>query len=319
MNECQSKKVFEYFEKICSIPHGSGNVKQISDFLVSFAEEKNLEYKRDESLNVVIYKNGTKGYENAEPVILQGHMDMVAVKEAGITKDLAAEGIEIQMDGDFISGKGTSLGGDDGIAVAYMLAILDSDSIKHPPLEAVFTVDEEIGMLGATAFDCSVLKGKKMLNIDSEDEGIFTVSCAGGAIARCVLPFKMEPVVATVIEFRVEGFTGGHSGVEINKGRANANIVMGRILLNLFQKIGMRLMILNGGEKDNAIADMCECAIAVNSEQKDNALKIINETFEEIRMSTKRLIRISELLPTLWKKVLLIHSHLMQPLRRWLC
>ena len=279
----EPKKVFNFFEKICSIPHGSGNISLISDYLVEFANERGLDVKRDESGNVIIFKAGTQGYEQAEPVILQGHMDMVAVKEAWVTKDMSKEGLDLETDDDFISAKGTSLGADDGIAVAYMLAILDSEDIKHPPIEALFTVDEEIGMLGATALDCSTLKGKKLLNIDSEDEGVFTVSCAGGAIAKCILPYRMEPVVSSVVEIRIEGFKGGHSGSEIIAESANANIVMGRILLNLFQNIGMRLMILNGGEKDNSIPVLSECAIAVHSDQKDNAIRIINETFEEVK------------------------------------
>jgi dipeptidase D len=279
----EPKKVFEFFEEICAIPHGSGNLEKISNFLVDFANERGLRVVRDEALNVVIYKEATAGYENSKPVVLQGHMDMVAVKDSDVDKNLETECIEVDSDGEFIFAKGTSLGGDDGIAVAYMLAILDSKDIKHPPIEAVFTTDEEIGMLGANAFDASLLKGRKLLNIDSEDEGVFTVSCAGGATAKCVLPYKMEPVVASVIEIRIEGFRGGHSGVEINIGSANANIIMGRILLNLFQNVGMRLMILNGGEKDNAIPVLSECAIAVHSEQKDNAIKIINDTFEEIK------------------------------------
>ena len=279
----EPKKVFNFFEKICSIPHGSGNISLISDYLVEFANERGLDVKRDESGNVIIFKAGTQGYEQAEPVILQGHMDMVAVKEAWVTKDMSKEGLDLETDDDFISAKGTSLGADDGIAVAYMLAILDSEDIKHPPIEALFTVDEEIGMLGATALDCSTLKGKKLLNIDSEDEGVFTVSCAGGAIAKCILPYRMEPVVSSVVEIRIEGFKGGHSGSEIIAESANANIVMGRILLNLFQNIGMRLMILNGGEKDNSIPVLSECAIAVHSDQKDNAIRIRNETFEEVK------------------------------------
>lgn len=277
------EKVFHFFEEIASIPHGSGNVEQISNYLVDFAKERNLKYRQDEKLNVIIWKEGTKGYEESEPVILQGHMDMVAVKTSDCDKDMEKEGLDLQVDGDTLSAKGTSLGGDDGIAVAYALAVLDSDDIAHPPVEAIFTVDEEIGLLGANYLDTSDLKGKKLLNMDSEDEGVFTVSCAGGATVECVLPFKTEPINAQIIEMKLDGFAGGHSGVEINKGRANSNCVLGRILLNVFQNVGMRIMAVNGGEKDNAIAKISEAAIAVNPETVDKTKEIIENTFAEIK------------------------------------
>lgn len=281
------EKVFQFFEEIAGIPHGSGNVEQISNYLVNFAKERNLRYRQDEKLNVIIWKDGTEGYETSEPVILQGHMDMVAVKTADCDKDMEKEGLDLQVDGDTLSAKNTSLGGDDGIAVAYALAVLDSDDIAHPPVEAVFTVDEEIGLLGANYLDVSDLKGKKLLNMDSEDEGVFTVSCAGGATVECVLPFKIEPINAQIIEIKIDGFTGGHSGVEINRGRANANCVLGRILLNVFQNVGMRIMAVNGGEKDNAIAKISEAAIAVNPETVEKTKEIIQNTFAEVKEEYK--------------------------------
>lgn len=277
------EKVFHFFETIANIPHGSGNVEKISNYLVDFAKERNLKYRQDEKQNVVIWKEGTAGYETSEPVILQGHIDMVAVKTADCIKDMEKEGLDLQVDGDTLSAVNTSLGGDDGIAVAYALAVLDSHDIAHPPVEAVFTSDEEIGLLGADYLDVSDIKGKKLLNMDSEDEGVFTVSCAGGATVECVLPFKTESVSAQVIEIKIDGFAGGHSGVEINKGRANSNCVLGRILLNVFQNVGMRIMTVNGGEKDNAIAKNSEAAIAVLPETVDKAKEIIENTFAEIK------------------------------------
>lgn len=277
------EKVFQFFEEIASIPHGSGNVEQISNYLVNFAKERNLKYRQDKKRNVIIWKDATAGYENSETVILQGHMDMVAVKTADCVKDMEKEGLDLQVDGDTLCAKGTSLGGDDGIAVAYALAVLDSDDIEHPPVEAVFTVDEEIGLLGAGYLDVSDLNGKKLLNMDSEDEGVFTVSCAGGATVECILQFQTEPVNAQIIEIKADGFAGGHSGVEINKGRANANCVMGRILLNVFQNVGMRIVSVNGGEKDNAIAKISEAAIAVNTETVEKTKQIIENTFAEIK------------------------------------
>lgn len=283
LSELEPAKVFHFFEEISSIPRGSGNVKQISDYLVDFAKVRNLKYRQDEKYNVIIWKGASKGYEKSEPVILQGHIDMVAVKVDGCKKDMEKEGLDLEINGDLLSAKDTSLGGDNGIAVAYSLAVLDDESIAHPPIEAVFTVDEEIGMLGADFLDVSDLKGRLFMNMDSEDEGIFTVSCAGGATVTCNFPYKTEPINAPVIEIRMDGFLGGHSGVEIDKGRVNANCAMGRVLLNLFQNIGMRLVTVNGGEKDNAIAKFSEAAIAVLPETIDKAKQIIKDTFNEIK------------------------------------
>lgn len=287
LSELEPGKVFQYFEEICQIPHGSGNVKKISDYLVEFAKAHGLKCRQDEKYNVIIWKDGSKGYEKSAPVILQGHIDMVAVKVEGCTKDMENEGLDLLLDGDFISAKGTSLGGDDGIAVAYSLAILSDETIAHPPIEAIFTVDEEIGMLGADFIDVSDLKGRIFMNMDSEDEGVFTVSCAGGATVTCKIPYKKEPINAPIIEIRMDGFAGGHSGVEIDKGRVNANCAMGRVLLNVFQNMGMRLVTVNGGEKDNAIAKFSEAAIAVLPEMVDQAKQIINDTFEEIKEEYK--------------------------------
>lgn len=283
LSNLEPVKVFKFFEEICSIPHGSGNVKKISDYLVDFAKERNLKYRQDEKYNVIIWKDGSKGYENSEPVILQGHIDMVAVKTDDCEKDLEKEGLDLEINGDLISAKGTSLGGDNGVAVAYSMAILDDDLIVHPPIEAIFTVDEEIGMLGANFIDVSDLKGRLFMNMDSEDEGVFTISCAGGATATCNIPYKTDPVNAPVIEIRIDGLLGGHSGVEINKGRVNANCAMGRILLNVFQSVGMRIVTINGGEKDNAIAKFSEAALVVLPENVEKAKHIISETFNEIK------------------------------------
>ena len=215
LGELQPNKVFKYFEEICSIPHGSRNLQQISDYLVDFAKAHELKYRQDEDLNVIIWKDGSKGYEASEPVILQGHMDMVAVKEADCDKDMEKEGLDLEINGDYISAKGTSLGGDDGIAVAYTLAVLDDEEMAHPPIEAIFTVNEEIGMLGAATIDVSDLKGRLFMNMDCEDEGVFTVSCAGGASVICKIPYETETVNASVIEIKMTGFTGGHSGVSV--------------------------------------------------------------------------------------------------------
>lgn len=283
LSSLEPNKVFKYFEEICSIPHGSANVEKISNYLVDFAKERGLKYRQDEKLNVVIWKDATPGFEDSETVIMQGHMDMVAVKVDGCDKNLEEEGLDLEINGDLISAKGTSLGGDDGIAVAYALAILDDDSIPHPPIEVVVTTDEEIGMFGATALDCSDLKGRIFMNCDSEDEGVFTVSCAGGVTASCRIPYKKESVEATAVEIKMSGFTGGHSGVEINKGRLNANVVLGRILLNVAKNTEMKIVSVNGGEKDNAITTFADAVIAVETKDADCVKKIIEDTFNEVK------------------------------------
>ena len=277
LSALEPAKVFQFFEEICSIPHGSRNVEQISNYLVDFARKRGLKYRQDEKYNVVIWKDGSKGYEDSEPVILQGHMDMVAVKTADCPKDMEKDGLDLEVNGDLISAKGTSLGGDDGIAVAYSLAILDDPDMPHPPLEVIITTDEEIGMLGAAYMDVSDIKGRLFLNMDSEDEGIFTVSCAGGATVTCKFPYERENVQAAVMRVSLDGFSGGHSGVEIDKGRANANVVMGRLLYSVMNDV--RLISINGGEKDNAIALSCQVEIAVPADKAEEVKNKMQETF----------------------------------------
>lgn len=265
LSSLEPHKVFEYFEEICSIPHGSSNTKKISDYLVTFAREHDLRYIKDQSNNVIIFKDGTPGYEASAPVMLQGHMDMVCEKDKDCNIAFERDGLELVLNDGIISANGTTLGGDDGIAVAYALAILDSSDIPHPPLEAVFTVDEEIGMLGAAAIDCSPLKSKIMLNLDSEDEGYLLVSCAGGVTAASHIPVSFIPAAdKTLMSINISGLLGGHSGVEIDKNRANANILFGRILYTLNKKLSFNLVSIEGGLKDNAIVKTAVAVIAVN-------------------------------------------------------
>lgn len=254
-----------YFEELCAIPHGSRDTKRISDYCVRFAQERGLRYVQDEWNNVVIYKPASKGYEEHPTVILQGHLDMVCEKDADCDIDFSKDGLRLAHDGNYIFAEGTTLGGDDGIAVAYALAILASDTLKHPPIEAVFTVDEEIGMLGADAMDMSVLQGRILLNCDSEDEGILTVSCAGGATSCLKRPISREAAQGEIWRMGVRGLTGGHSGVEINKGRANAN----KVLANILAKLPVRLISIDGGSKDNAIPRASEALVL--AEQPEEA------------------------------------------------
>lgn len=263
------EKVFEYFEKLCSVPHGSGNTKIISDLCVRFAQELGLRYRQEACNNVVIWKDGSAGYEQSEPIILQGHIDMVCAKTDDCAKDMAAEGLDLATDGEWIWAEKTSLGGDNGIAVAMILAILADDTLPHPPLEAVFTVDEEVGMDGAFALDCSDLKGKKLLNLDSEEEGVFTVSCAGGARADCLIPGTAQPLGnESVYRVTLAGLQGGHSGADIDKGRGSANMLMGRVLYSAAEKFSaLRLADLHGGKFDNVICSRCDAVVAVPAAQ----------------------------------------------------
>ncbi len=249
----EPEKVFGFFESICQIPHGSGNTKQLSDWLVNFAKERDLEYYQDELNNVIIIKEASKGYENSDPVILQGHIDMVCNKEDSCTKDMEQEGLDLAIDGDNLYAEGTTLGGDDGIAAAFMLAVLDDDGLNHPRFEAVFTTEEETGLYGAEAIDVSPLKGKRFINIDSEDEGIVTVGCAGGVTAIATLPVSRQECEGTAFEVKVSGLRGGHSGTDIILGQENAVKVLGRLLFELMEGADARIVSIEGGVADNVI------------------------------------------------------------------
>lgn len=264
LSNLEPNSVFKFFEEICSIPHGSGNVDKISDYLVKFAKDRSLEYYQDELKNVIIIKEAAKGYEQEKPVIIQGHMDMVAVKTPDSGIDLEKDGLSLGIDGDYIYAEHTSLGGDDGIAVAYALALLDSDSLQHPRLEAILTVDEEVGLDGAKGIDLSMLKGKQLINIDSEEEGYLLTSCAGGCSLRCGIPFVREKREGILYEISMTGLLGGHSGIEIHKERGNANCLMGRLLYQAAKAVPVSLISLEGGEKDNAIPKAAKAAVLIS-------------------------------------------------------
>lgn len=265
LDHLEPNSVFRFFEELCAIPHGSGNTKAVSDWCVEFAKARGLEHYQDEADNVIIIQEAAPGYEAAAPIILQGHLDMVCEKEPGCAKDLAREGLDLAVDGDFVYAKGTTLGGDDGIAVAMALAVLNDPSIPHPRLEVVLTTGEEIGMLGAAALDAAPLRGRQLLNLDSEEEGVFTVSCAGGSLARCTLPVAREPFAGAAVAVRISGLVGGHSGAEIHRGRANADILLGRVLRAMAAETELRLVSAAGGLKDNAIPVAAE-AVALTAD-----------------------------------------------------
>lgn len=277
----EPKSVFTYFYEISQIPRGSGNEKAISDYIVAFAKKHNLEYTQDKAWNVLIKKAGTMGLENASPVVLQGHIDMVCEKNKEVEHDFEKDPLKLQIDGDFIKATETTLGADNGIAAAYSLAILASDDITHPPIEALFTTNEEVGMDGARAIPKGLLKGKRLINIDSEEEGIFLVSCAGGVRVTIHLPIQQELSCdyKNAYEIKLCGLKGGHSGMEIDKQRANANKLMGRALSRLYNEFDLRIADLNGGSKDNAIARESDVVVVTNA-PKSQMESLINELQE---------------------------------------
>lgn len=282
--ELYPQRVFYYFEQIAAIPHGSRNTKAISDYLVDFAKEHNLVWYQDENNNVVIVKEASAGYEAAEPIIIQGHMDMVCEKEKGVDIDFEKDGLKLYIDGDFLKAEGTTLGGDDGIAVAYALALLDSQEIAHPKLEVVITVDEEIGMLGAEAIDLSMLTGHTMLNIDSDVEGSFLTGCAGGMAVNVTLPIKRVMQSGEKVALTITGLEGGHSGSEIDKEHGNANILMGRLLRALFEETPFGIISLAGGLKDNAIPRECVTELLVPQEN----VNLVKEIADKLDIELKK-------------------------------
>lgn len=278
LSELEPKEVFHYFEELCSIPHPSYKEGKISDYCVEFAKEHGLTVYQDELKNVIIIKEATPGYENVAPLVIQGHLDMVCEKEPGCAIDFEKDGLELMIEGDYITAKGTTLGGDDGIAVAYALAILASETIEHPKLEVIFTVAEEVGMEGAAGIDVSMLEGRKLLNLDSEEEGYMLISCAGGCGVECKLPVSWEEKTGTRITITVEGLMGGHSGVEIDKGRANSNLLMGRVLLEAARKAEYDIISIAGGAKDNAIPRETEAQVIVPEGKEEAFIQSVTET-----------------------------------------
>ncbi len=275
LKNIKPEKVFHWFHELNQIPRCSGDEKRASDFLVSFAKERNLEVYQDDALNVIIKKPATAGYENADAVIIQGHMDMVCIKGKGSNHDFSKDPIKLVVEGDTMRANNTTLGGDNGIAVAYGLAILDSDNLKHPALELLVTTSEETGMDGVHALSNEHLFGKTLLNIDSEEEGVFLVSCAGGANVVTTFNIEKQDKSGHGLEIKVSGLKGGHSGMEIVKQRANAIKLIGRILADCNDKVNIRLSEIQGGTKHNAIPS--EAMAVVYVEDLDETKKIINE------------------------------------------
>lgn len=270
LENLEPKDVFYFFEEICKIPHGSGNTEGISNYLAEFARLRNLEYYQDEAGNVIIIKEASAGYENHEPVMLQGHMDMVAVKKPDSMIDMKTDGLSLVVDGDRLTADGTSLGGDDGIAVAYGLALLDGADYKHPRIELVITVDEEVGMNGARVLDVTPLKAKRLINLDSEEEGFFLAGCAGGARVNLYFPYEAVTCRGVLCELNLCGLMGGHSGEEIHRERGNAVCLLGRTLSRLMEKMELCIVNLEGGVADNAIPTNAKAQILITGYKNES-------------------------------------------------
>lgn len=280
LENLEPKKVFHFFEEISEVPRGTFHIEGISDYCTKFAKDRGLEVIQDSVGNVVIKKPGTPGYENSEPVILQGHMDMVCEKRPGSSHDFQKDPLKLKIvDGNIVA-EDTTLGGDNGIALAMAMAILDSDDIPHPPLEVLFTVDEETGMGGAIAIDLSLFKGTMMINLDSEDEGIFTAGCAGGINYKNLIPVKRELVSGTELGIHIHQLVGGHSGYEITRQRGNANKMMGRLLDRISRDTDFVIETIDGGSKDNVIAFDGTVKIVVKPEDVEKVKEQIRETKE---------------------------------------
>lgn len=309
LENLKPERVFYYFEELTKIPHCSGEEKEISDYLANFAKEHNLDFIQDEALNVIIKKPGTKGHENLPTVVLQGHMDMVCEKEANVCHDFSRDPLELKVDGDFISAKNTTLGADNGIAVAMCLAILESEDIPHPPLEVLATTSEETGMNGANGLDPQNIQGKILINIDSEEEGKLLVSCAGGERDRIEIPILWEnrSENTSVYALKVTGLKGGHSGMEINEGRGNANKLMGRVLYEIEKQIDIRLANIEGGAKTNAIPRSAESVLVIDSDEesilKEIAIKMDSQFKNELMSADANVELVVEKLSTEESKV----------------
>ena len=280
----QPERVLYYFTEICKIPHGSGNMKKISDYCVDFAKKQGLKYIQDKDYNVIIFKDAQNTDSN-KTVMIQGHLDMVCEKVADLDFDFEKAPLKLKHEGDWLSADGTSLGGDDGTAIAYALAVLEDKNIVHPNIEAIFTVDEEIGLLGAQSIDLSQTKGNILLNIDGEKEGLFTVSCAGGARVNCRYPLEYTLSEGIKYIVTIEGLKGGHSGVEIDKYRANSNILAIRLLNKLCKKYGVKLISLHGGSKDNAITSYTKIEVFVDDDISEDIRIYENEVKNEFRIA----------------------------------
>ena len=283
LSNIEPKEVFEHFEALSMVPRRTYRDEKISAFCVDFAKKHGLDYVQDEVGNVVIYKPGTPGYEDSEPVILQGHMDMVAAKTIDSDHGFDTQPLDLFVDGQYVGARNTTLGADDGFALAFAMAVLASDEIPHPPIEALFTVDEEIGMDGAHNIDLSLLKGRMVFNLDGEDEGRLTVGCAGAKICDIIIPVTGCERTGTAVTIRIRNYRGGHSGNEIQNQRGNAHKDMARLLYTLSRDFDFVLTYIKGGSGANVIAKNSTAEVIIDSDRAEAfaaAVAELGKTFE---------------------------------------
>lgn len=283
ISKLEPKKVFQYFEAISNIPRCSGNEKTISDYMVSFANELGLQVIQDDVYNIIIKKPATKGYEKAPTIIIQGHLDMVCEKNADVIHDFKKDPLKLYIDGDLIKARGTSLGADNGAAIAYQMAILTSDDLEHPNLEMLMTIDEERGMTGVANMHPEHLDGRILINLDTEEEGEFLVSCAGGIRTQLAIPYT--PIKPNrelqFYDLSITGLQGGHSGAEIHLERGNANVLMGRLLHALREQMDFELATVNGGTKDNVITRESMVTLGIDKTNRE-ALQVLVDEWNKI-------------------------------------
>ena len=277
LQNLEPKLVFDFFERISDIPRGSGNEKAISDYLLNFGKELGLETIQDEALNIIIKKPASKGYENAPTVIIQGHMDMVCEKNNGTAHDFEKDPLKLRIVDDYIYATDTTLGADNGIAVAYGMALLADNNIPHPALEILITTDEETGMSGAMAVCKDNIDGKLLINLDNEEEGELLVSCAGGVRTNSAVKIEWQDKVnKTDMAISISGLKGGHSGMDIIKERGNSNKILGRILKALREELEFNIVKINGGSKNNAIPREAEAIISIDDSNVNKVTSIVN-------------------------------------------
>lgn len=285
----ESIAIFKYFEEISKIPRGSFNEEKISDYLVEFAKEHHLEYFQDDMKNIIIYKDGTLGYENHPPVMLQGHIDMVCEKDYDYNHDFENDPLKLYVEDGYLHAKGTTLGADDGYAISYMLAILESKDIAHPPLDCVFTVQEEVGMLGVRNLKADKIRAKRMISMDTGNEAVTCVSSSGGRRVTVTKELGLINNDWDTYKLKIEGLLGGHSGKYISKERGNANKIAFRMLQHLSKKANIRLVNVVGGLKANAIARECVVEFAV-----DTSLSVVQQIFENTMAQIKTELEFSD-------------------------
>lgn len=289
VSELEPRELWQHFDKILTIPRGSKNEQAIGEYVLSIAEKHNLSYKQDDVGNIVVSKPGTSGHESAPITVLQCHLDMVCEKNADVEHDFTKDPIKPQRDGDYLKATGTTLGSDNGIGVAAALAVLESDSIQHGPLELLFTVDEETGLTGAGYLRPDFLEGRRLINLDTEEEGALYVGCAGGAGINVTLPleYAAPPTDAVALKIKLHGLRGGHSGVDIHLQRGNAIKLLARALNAVSRRVAFELADFSGGNMHNAIPREAFATAVVSQNQTDAFEKVLNEQFQAIQREFK--------------------------------